>query len=43
MMQKSKSIKLFVRKVFISDEFDESLLPRYMTLSEVSLIPTTYP
>ena len=31
MMQKSKSIKLFVRKVFISDEFDESLLPRYMT------------
>jgi heat shock protein beta len=31
MMQKSKSIKLFVRKVFISDEFDEALLPRYMT------------
>ena len=31
MMAKSKAIKLFVRRVFISDEFDESLLPRYLT------------
>ena len=31
MMQKSRAIKLFVRRVFISDEFDESLLPRYLT------------
>ncbi|OUS42947.1 heat shock protein 90C [Ostreococcus tauri] len=31
MMSKSKAIKLFVRRVFISDEFDDSLLPRYLT------------
>ena len=31
MMAKSRAIKLFVRRVFISDEFDESLLPRYLT------------
>ena len=31
MMAKSKAIKLFVRRVFISDEFDDSLLPRYLT------------
>ena len=31
MMAKSKAIKLYVRWVFISDEFDESLLPRYLT------------
>ena len=31
MMQKSKAIKLYVRRVFISDEFDDSLLPRYLT------------
>jgi heat shock protein beta len=31
MMQRSKAIKLYVRRVFISDEFDDSLLPRYLT------------
>ena len=30
-MAKSRNIKLFVKRVFISDEFDESLLPRYLT------------
>jgi len=30
MMKKSKSIKLFVKRVFISDEFDGDLLPRYL-------------
>lgn len=29
--QRSRSIKLFVRRVFISDEFDEDLMPRYLT------------
>ncbi|KAK9804487.1 hypothetical protein WJX73_008885 [Symbiochloris irregularis] len=29
--RKPKSIKLFVRRVFIGDEFDESLLPRYLS------------
>lgn len=30
-MAKSRNIRLFVKRVFISDEFDESLLPRYLT------------
>ena len=30
MMKKSKAIKLFVKRVFISDEFDGDLLPRYL-------------
>jgi heat shock protein beta len=29
-MQKSKNIRLYVKRVFISDEFDESLMPRYL-------------
>lgn len=31
MMQKSRSIKLYVKRVFISDEFDENLMPRYLS------------
>lgn len=31
MLGKSKNIKLFVKRVFISDEFDDNLLPRYLT------------
>ncbi|GLC45068.1 Heat shock protein 90-5, chloroplastic [Pleodorina starrii] len=31
MMQRSKSIKLYVKRVFISDEFDEDLMPRYLS------------
>ncbi|GFR43638.1 hypothetical protein Agub_g4739 [Astrephomene gubernaculifera] len=30
-MQRSKSIKLYVKRVFISDEFDEDLMPRYLS------------
>jgi len=31
MQQRSKSIKLYVKRVFISDDFDESLMPRYLS------------
>jgi HSP90 family molecular chaperone len=30
-LQKSRNIRLFVKRVFISDEFDEDLLPRYLS------------
>lgn len=30
MTSKSKSIKLYVKRVFISDEFDDNLMPRYL-------------
>lgn len=31
MMARSKSIKLYVKRVFISDEFDDNLMPRYLS------------
>lgn len=30
-MKKSRNIRLFVKRVFISDEFDDDLMPRYLS------------
>ena len=30
-MKKSRNMRLFVKRVFISDEFDEDLMPRYLS------------
>ncbi len=30
-MAKSRSIRLYVKRVFISDEFDEALMPKYLS------------
>jgi len=30
-MTKPRGIRLYVKRVFISDEFDDSLLPRYLS------------
>jgi heat shock protein beta len=32
---KSRSIKLYVKRVFISDEFDDDLMPRYLNFIKV--------
>ena len=31
MLARSRNIRLYVKRVFISDEFDEDLMPRYLT------------
>ena len=36
-MRKSRSIKLYVRRVFISDQFDEDLMPRYLNFIKARL------
>ena len=33
--QRSRSIKLYVKRVFISDEFDDDLMPRYLNFVKV--------
>jgi heat shock protein beta len=42
---KSKSIKLYVKRVFISDEFDDNLMPRYLNFIKVcaELLMPRYP
>ena len=35
LLQRSKSIKLYVKRVFISDEFDDDLMPRYLSFIKV--------
>ncbi len=30
-LKKSRNIRLFVKRVFISDEFDDDLMPRYLS------------
>ena len=30
-LAKSRNIRLFVKRVFISDEFDDDLMPRYLS------------
>jgi hypothetical protein len=39
-MRKSRSIKLYVRRVFISDQFDEDLMPRYLNFIKARAVRT---